>query len=157
MTNSNNILSPSKSAIREINFMLYNYNKIDELISKRKSLLIDRINFSKLAWYKGLNQDSNTMEDIIAKFDEDKVIQRYEHWRTFIGSLFSIIKNFESPIYYKYLGLRYLRKLDEEDIIKELNIDKKIFKMIKKQFYFIIYRYALKDSLYEEVLESVPV
>ena len=157
MQNIDYTLSSSKNLIKEINFMLYNYNNIDKLIQNRKSNLIDRINYSPSAWYKGLKQDSNTLEDIIVSFDEDKVIQRYEHWRAFLGSLFSVIRNFESPIYYKYLVLRYFRNLGKEETIKQLNINENMYKSIKSHFYLIVYRYALKDSLFKEVQNNVAV
>ena len=137
--------------IKEINFMLYHHDKIDSLIEKRKRDLIDKMNFSPSAWFKGLKQDSNTMEDVIAGFDEDRLIKRYEQWRTFLGSLFSVIRNFERPIYYRYLALRYFNKLDKNEIMNILNIDEETYRYIKRKFYCIVYRYALKESLFKEV------
>ena len=70
---------------------------------KRKEELIDRMNLSNAAWLRGINNDSNTFEDVIVGFDEDWKIVRYKQWESFLSSLFVVIKNVESTIIYKYL------------------------------------------------------
>ncbi len=65
-TNEMNYL---KSFDREITFILYNYKNIDILIEKRKEELIDKINVTTSAWLKSRKQDSNSIDDILTKFD----------------------------------------------------------------------------------------
>ena len=72
-TNVAELLYP-KSASKEISFMFYNYKKINKLIENRRETIMDRMNGSTRAWLKGINQSSNSFEDIIIKLDEDRVI-----------------------------------------------------------------------------------
>ena len=103
ITTNYELLSPRNRAIKEIKYMLYNYYKIDELIDKRKEELIDNMNLSTAAWLRGINQDSNTFEDVIAGFDDDWKIRRYRHWQDFLRNLFSFFLKFESSKYFVFL------------------------------------------------------
>ena len=105
ITTNYELLSPRNRAIKEIKYMLYNYYKIDELIDKRKEELIDNMNLSTAAWLRGINQDSNTFEDVIAGFDDDWKIRRYRHWQDFLRNLFAILEKFESSKYFVFLQL----------------------------------------------------
>ena len=93
ITTNYELLSPRNRAIKEIKYMLYNYYKIDELIDKRKEELIDNMNLSTSAWLRGINQDSNTFEDVIAGFDDDWKIRRYRHWQDFLRNLLLYLRN----------------------------------------------------------------
>lgn len=93
ITTNYELLSPRNRAIKEIKYMLYNYYKIDELIDKRKEELIDNMNLSTAAWLRGINQDSNTFEDVIAGFDNDWKIRRYRHWQDFLRNFFLYLRN----------------------------------------------------------------
>lgn len=84
MTDNDNELLYPKSASKEIAFMLRNYKNIDNLIEERRTNIMDRMNGSTSAWLKGINQSSNSFEDIIILLDEDKVIKRYKHWKSFL-------------------------------------------------------------------------
>ena len=98
VSNTYNLITPRNKALKEIKFMLHNYDKIDRLIDKRKNELIDRMNLSNAAWLRGINNNSNTFEDVIVGFDEDWKIVRYKQWESFLSSLFVVIKNVESTI-----------------------------------------------------------
>ena len=156
VSNTYNLISPRNKALKEIKFMLRNHNKIEMLIEKRKEELTDRMNLSNAAWLRGINQESNTFEDIIAGFDEDWQIKRYKKWQKFLPNLFEVIKNFESSILYKFLQLRYFNHLDKEQIMVALKVNDAQLRLIASYFNCIVYRYAIKENLFnEEVQNSV--
>ena len=154
VSNTYNLITPRNKALKEIKFMLHNYNKIDNLIEIRKNQLIDRMNLSNAAWLRGINNDSNTFEDIIAGFDDDWQILRYKQWQNFLSNLFEVIKNFEPFVIYKFLKLKYFNDLDNEQIMKIMNVNESQLRLIANYFNCIVYRYAIKDNLFKEEVQS---
>ena len=63
-----------KDIEKEITFMLYNYQNIDELIDNRKNELIDNMNVTNKAWLKSINKPAGTLEDVVMSFETDKKI-----------------------------------------------------------------------------------
>ena len=147
-----------KYAGKEISFMMYNFRNINKLIENRKDELIDTINVTNRAWIKSLKQEGNTIEDIIAKFDDDRKILRLKKWQSFLISFFNILKKFERPLYYQFIELKYIKKLDNKEIMEQLKLNEVALKNLEIQVKWIAYRYAIKEELFkEEVLENVPV
>ena len=128
------------------------------MIENRKDELIDTINVTNRAWIKSLKQEGNTIEDIIAKFDDDRKILRLKKWQSFLISFFNILKKFERPLYYQFIELKYIKKLDNKEIMEQLKLNEVALKNLEIQVKWIAYRYAIKEELFkEEVLENVPV
>ena len=148
------LLSPRNKALKEIKYMLYNYNKIDSLINKRKEELIDSMNLSTAAWLRGIKQDSNTLEDVITSFDDDWKIKRYNHWKEFLRNLFEVFKKFESSKYYKFLQLKYFEDLSSEEISKKMKVNEEELKIIANYFNCLVYKYAIKDKLFQEEVQN---
>lgn len=154
ITTNYELLSPRNRAIKEIKYMLYNYYKIDELIDKRKEELIDNMNLSTASWLRGINQDLNTFEDVIAGFDDDWKIRRYRHWQDFLRNLFAILEKFESSKYFVFLQLKYFNDLPFEEISKKMNVTEDELKVIANYFNCIVYKYAIKDKLFKEEVQN---
>lgn len=154
VTTTYELLSPRKKAIKEIKFMLHNYSKIDKLIDKRKEELIENMNLSTAAWLRGIKQNSNTFENVIASFDDDWQIKRYKHWQDFLKNLFAIFEKFEWSIYYNFLDLKYFKDLSTEEILKEMNVSEDELRIIANNFNGIVYKYAIKDKLFKEEVQS---
>ena len=73
-------------------------------------------------------------------------------------SFFNILKKFERPLYYQFIELKYIKKLDNKEIMKQLKLNEVALKNLEIQVKWIAYRYAIKEELFkEEVLENVPV
>ncbi len=142
------LLYPQKAS-KEISFIFYNYKNINKLIENRRESIMDKMNGSTRAWLKGINQSSNSFEDIIIRLDEDRVINRYKHWNEFLSSFFNILKIYERPIYYRFVVLKYFKNLENEDIMKILNVNREQLKAIKTKVIWLTYQYALKDKLFE--------
>ena len=154
VSNTYNLISPRNKALKEIKFMLHNYDNIDKFIEKRKIQLIDRMNLSNAAWLRGINNDSNTFEDVIADFDGDWQIKRYKQWQNFLSNLFEVIENVESSIIYRFLQLKYFNNLDNEQLMKIMNVNESQLRLIANYFNCIVYRYAIKDNLFEEEVQN---
>ena len=114
-----------KYAGKEISFMMYN--------SQNKDELIDTINVTNRAWIKSLKQEGNTIEDIIAKFDDDRKILRLKKWQSFLISFFNILKKFERPLYYHFIELKYIKKLDNKEIMEQLKVNEVALKNLEIQ------------------------
>ena len=80
MQNTKIISDIPKVARKEISFALYNYKNLSALIENRKNTLRERLNYSTSAWLKGINQDSNSLEDILTMYEEDEYIKRIKKW-----------------------------------------------------------------------------
>ena len=75
-------------------------------------------------------KDNKEIEDVIAGFDEDWQIIRYKHWQNFLSNLFEVIKNVESSVIYKYLKLKYFNNLDNEQLMKIMNVNESQLRLI---------------------------
>ena len=79
-------------------------------------------------------------------------------WQSFLISFFNILKKFERPLYYQFIELKYIKKLDNKEIMEQLKVNEVALKNLEIQVKWIAYRYAIKEELVkEEVLENVPV
>ncbi len=73
-----------KEIIKKISFYLYNYNNIDDLISERRTNIIDAIDVTNRAWLKSKTSKGNTLEDQIIKLNNDSLILEYKRWQVLI-------------------------------------------------------------------------
>lgn len=135
-----------KEIIKKISFYLYNYNNIDDLISERRTNIIDAIDVTNRAWLKSKTSKGNTLEDQIIKLNNDSLILEYKRWQVLIKKVLAFLyKN--SPITYKFLVLKYFKKFKDEDILKSLKIDSKALISIKSNLLALIYENAQKRDL----------
>lgn len=131
----------NKEKIDKILFYLYNYDDIDNLIEKRKINIIEKTNISSIAWMKAKQGNGNTLEDQVIKIIEDPLILEYKRWQVFIkGMLVFLCKN--KPLFYKYVDLKFILKLENDEIVKLLKIDFKQLKILKMKLLDLIYKNA---------------
>lgn len=141
------------SASKEISFVLKNCNDINYYIEQRKKELIDRINYSTAAWLRGRSENSNSMEDILILYENDRIIKRFKKWQKVINRLLNDLSNEEVPIEYYLIKYRYMEKMSDEYIIDKLQLNsiyelRNLIVNIKNK----IYEYALEENLYKEVI-----
>lgn len=131
----------NKEKIDKILFYLYNYEDIDNLIEKRKINIIEKTNISSIAWMKAKQGNGNTLEDQVIKIIEDPLILEYKRWQVFIkGMLVFLCQN--KPLFYKYVDLKFILKLENDEIVKLLKIDFKQLKILKMKLLDLIYKNA---------------
>lgn len=130
---------------KKIEFYLYNYYKINNLIRKREMEIIDYINVSNDAWIKSLKENNNTTEEQVIKLIEDNLIKEYKEWQVFIKKILVFLLE-NKPIYYKYIKLKYFLEKDEKEIIKLLKMDSERLKKLKVKLIEFIYKNRNKDK-----------
>ena len=138
-----------KEAEKEITFMLFNYQNIDNLIEKRKKDLIENINISNNAWLKSLNESANTLEDVVIKFDSDKTILKLKRWKLLINSFNSRLYDNENPVYYWLIRLKYMDKVEENTLLEKLDIDKEELKNLDIYLKWKLYCLAVERNLFD--------
>ena len=136
---------------KEITYMLYNYNNIDKIIENRKKEIMDNMSVTNTAYLKALkSNNSNTLEDIVMKFDSDKYIKRLKKWKQLINSFCNKLYDERPNKYYYFIKYKYFIKINDEIIKEHMNIDDKTFNKINTYLKWIIYQYAVIDNLYSE-------
>lgn len=131
---------------KEIEFYLYNYHKINNLIREREIDLIDSINVSNNAWIKSINETSNTIEDQAIKIIDDGLIKEYKKWQVFLKKILVFLCE-KKPIYYKYLKLKYFLNKDDLEIVRLMKIDSKKVKFLKAKLIEFIYEIKNKEKI----------
>lgn len=131
---------------KEIEFYLYNYHKINNLIREREIDLIDSINVSNNAWIKSINETSNTIEDQAIKIIDDGLIKEYKKWQVFLKKILVFLCE-KKPIYYKYLKLKYFLNKDDLEIVRLMKIDSKKIKFLKAKLIEFIYEIKKKEKI----------
>lgn len=135
-----------KEIIKKISFYLYNYNNIDDLISERRTNIIDAIDVTNRVWLKSKTSKGNTLEDQIIKLNNDSLILEYRRWQVLIKKVLAFLYK-HSTITHKFLVLKYFKKFKDEDILKSLKIDSKALISIKNNLLALIYENAQKRDL----------
>ena len=140
-----------KQCNKEITFMLYNYNNIDKIIEDRKEEIMDNMSVTNTAYLKSIkSKNSNTLEDIVMKFDSDKYIQRLKKWQRLINSFCNRLYDERPNKYYSFIKYKYFIKKDDDFIKEHMNLNNNEFNQINNYLKWVIYQYAVMDNLYNE-------
>ncbi|MCR5146976.1 MAG: hypothetical protein K6B70_06515 [Clostridia bacterium] len=152
MEETSKVMCISKAIDKEIAFMLHNYNNISKLIDERKNILIDNMSVTNRAYLSSIHSiHSNTLEDVIEKFDTDRNILRLKAWKKLINSFLSKLYDEEDKFYYYFIKYKYLTKMDTEMMHEKLNINYTEEKEIDIYLKWVLYQYAIRANLYKEV------
>ena len=145
-----NTMKVPKQVEREIAFMLYNYNNLDKLIDRRKNNLIDNVEVTNRAYLNSIHAvHSNTLEDVVERFDTDSNITRLKGWKKLLNSILSKLYDEEDKLYYYFIKFKYLENMNEETIQERLNITSGQSVEINMYLKWVIYQYAIKAELFE--------
>lgn len=136
---------------KEISFMLYNYENIEDLINSRKEELIDKMNVTSSAWLRSKNIGSNTLEDIVIKLQNDKKLKRLKKWQIFLDKYVKGLKEYDIPIYYNFVDMKYFKKYDKKEIMNKLELNNDSYEGLKIRIIWVVYYYAVKEKLYKEM------
>lgn len=136
----------NKEKINKILFYLYNYENIDDLIEQRKNEIIDTVNVSSIAWIKSKQGNGNTLEDQAIKLIDDPLILEYKRWQVFIKRILVFLSLYK-PIIYKYVKLKFIEKLENDEIMEALNLDFKQLKILKVKLLELILKNAKLRNL----------
>ena len=136
----------NEEKINKILFYLYNYENIDDLIEQRKNEIIDTVNISSIAWIKSKQGNGNTLEDQVIKLIDDPLILEYKRWQVFIKRILVFLSLYK-PIIYKYVKLKFIEKLENDEIMEALNLDFKHLKILKVKLLELFYKNAKLRNL----------
>lgn len=136
----------NEEKINKILFYLYNYENIDDLIEQRKNEIIDTVNISSIAWIKSKQGNGNTLEDQVIKLIDDPLILEYKRWQVFIKRILVFLSLYK-PIIYKYVKLKFIEKLENDEIMEALNLDFKQLKILKVKLLELILKNAKLRNL----------
>ena len=131
----------NKTDYKKIEYYLYNYNNIDELIDEIKDELISSVNVSGSAWRKGITVCNNTLENQVIKIIENKKILEFKRWQVLIKKVLAFLLQ-KYPKYYDFIIQKYFQKKSEDEIEQTLKFDFKRQKIIKDKLVEFVYKNA---------------
>ena len=111
-------------AYDRVEYILYNYTRINEIIEEIKQDIIDSTNVSSNAWLKGKISDSNTVENQAIKIADNPKINKLRKAQKIIGYYLNIIK-IKNPKRYRFIKLKYFEKANPIEICKNLGYTEK--------------------------------
>lgn len=131
----------NKTEYKKIEYYLYNYNNIDELIDEIKDGLINSVNVSESAWRKGITVCNNTLENQVIKIIENKKILEFKRWQVLIKKVLAFLLQ-KYPKYYDFIIQKYIQKKSKDEIEQALKFDFKKQKIIKDKLIEFVYKNA---------------
>lgn len=136
----------NKTEYKKIEYYLYNYNNIDELIDEIKDGLINSVNVSGSVWRKGITVCNNTLENQVIKIIENKKILEFKRWQVLIKKVLAFLLQ-KYPKYYDFIIQKYIQKKSKDEIEQTLKFDFKKQKIIKDKLIEFVYKNAKMRNL----------
>ena len=123
---------------KKVEYYLYSYKDIDEIIEDIRERIICAVNISGSAWLRGKNRDSNTVENQAIRLADNKKIYNLKKAKAVITQCLKVFKsrNFKR---YEFIKMKYLDKASPLEIKRTLGYNDKqqadITNMVVSFFY----------------------
>lgn len=134
---------------KKIEQYLNDYTKLDEKIDILKSIIQDEEYNQNYARY--IKHRSSSLEDLVIRNMElEQKILKIRKWKSLITIVFNNYKS-RNELFYKFLNLKYIEKVDPSYIQEKLNLSSQQQKDIERKILRYILLLAIKNKMLREV------
>lgn len=134
---------------KKIEQYLNDYTKLDEKINILKSIIQDEEYNQNYARY--IKHRSSSLEDLVIRNMElEQKILKIRKWKSLITIVFNNYKS-RNELFYKFLNLKYIEKVDPSYIQEKLNLSSQQQKDIERKILRNILLLAIKNKMLREV------
>lgn len=134
---------------KKIEQYLNDYTKLDEKINILKSIIQDEEYNQNYARY--IKHRSSSLEDLVIRNMElEQKILKIRKWKSLITIVFNNYKS-RNELFYKFLNLKYIEKVDPSYIQVKLNLSLQQQKDIERKILRNILLLAIKNKMLREV------
>lgn len=134
---------------KKIEQYLNDYTKLDDKINILKSIIQDEEYNQNYARY--IKHRSSSLEDLVIRNMElEQKILKIRKWKSLITIVFNNYKS-RNELFYKFLNLKYIEKVDPSYIQVKLNLSLQQQKDIERKILRNILLLAIKNKMLREV------
>ncbi len=131
---------------KKVEYYLYNYKNIDNIITNIRESIIDTVNISGGAWLKGKSTDINTVENQAIRLADNKKIYTLRKVKLVIDHYMKVFRQ-RNPKRYNFIKMKYFDKATPVDIEKVLKYNSKQQKDISDMIVSFFYRQFKKNGI----------
>ena len=135
-----------ENVYKKVEYYLYNYKDIDNIIENIKESVIGTVNISGKAWLKGKTIDSNTVENQAIRLADNKKIYTLRKVKAVISHYIKVFKE-RNPKRYNFIKMKYFDKANPLQIERILKYDNKQQKDITDMVVSFFYRQFKKNNI----------
>lgn len=128
-----------ENVYKKVEYYLYNYKDIDNIIENIRESVIGTVNISGKAWLKGKTIDSNTVENQAIRLADNKKIYTLRKVKAVISHYMKVFKE-RNPKRYNFIKMKYFDKANPLQIERILKYDNKQQKDITDMVVSFFYR-----------------
>ena len=135
-----------ENVYKKVEYYLYNYKDIDNIIENIKESVIGTVNITGKAWLKGKTIDSNTVENQAIRLADNKKIYTLRKVKAVISHYMKVFKE-RNPKRYNFIKMKYFDKANPLQIERILKYDNKQQKDITDMVVSFFYRQFKKNNI----------
>ena len=135
-----------ESIYKKVEYYLYNYKELDNIIEDIRERVIDTVNISGSAWLREKNTDSNTVENQAIMLADNKKIYTLRKVKAVISHYMEVFRE-RNPKRYNFIKMKYFDKANPLEIQRTLKYDDKQQKDITDMVVSFFYRQFKKNDI----------
>ena len=135
-----------ENVYKKVEYYLYNYKDIDNIIENIRESVIGTVNISGKAWLQGKTIDSNTVENQAIRLADNKKIYTLRKVKAVISHYMKVFKE-RNPKRYNFIKMKYFDKANPLQIERILKYDNKQQKDITDMVVSFFYRQFKKNNI----------
>ena len=135
-----------ENVYKKVEYYLYNYKDIDNIIENIRESVIGTVNISGKAWLKGKTINSNKVENKAIRLADNKKIYTLRKVKAVISHYMKVFKE-RNPKRYNFIKMKYFDKANPLQIERILKYDNKQQKDITDMVVSFFYRQFKKNNI----------